>query len=154
MNPAQSAAQPIGLQHPLWRLKPEGWYTTQRSLASPAPDGTVAYYFDCLSQAPIRDDVDDDGPFGLPFYNNIGQAACQYIQALAAARKLEVADGPYIQLLEDDGAVPKGWVMIRALIWTEEFDLMVEVPDHQDCRGCSGTCCTGVGSYPCVCGDR
>ncbi len=96
------------------------WIVTDKSLQSPAPDGSVCYYFDSLSPQRIADDE--------PLYDDrIARAACQYLSALARSKGVEIVDGPYLQLLEDDGAVPRGFVMLRALIWADEFDELVPV---------------------------
>lgn len=130
MNPLQSAAQPLGVSHPMFRYSPTGeWRVTSRSLASPAADGSVAYFFDFLSKQYIIDDDESDPMAGDPcvihFSDALASAACQYLSAAAMARGLEISDGPYIQMLEDDGAVPRGFMMVRAIAWADEFDLVV-----------------------------
>lgn len=132
MHPAQAAAQPIGVHHPLYRAgsSPLGWVVTQRSLASPAPDGSVAYYFDQLVRKPLPRDQDDDGPFNLPFDPNVGWALCEYLKALTASKGVGISDGPFVQLLDDDGCVPERYLMIRGIVWADEFDLLVPVGDE------------------------
>jgi hypothetical protein len=109
---------------PLWRYHTDGrWESTARSLRSPAADGSIAYLIDTLSPLMIR----DDGPL---YDDGIARAACQYLKALAVKHSLEVADGPYLQLREDDGAVPRGFVMLRALMWCDEFDFITPMDDE------------------------
>lgn len=97
-----------------------------RSLQSPAPDGTVVYYQDALSKD--SDALAREGWTENPGFDpEVAEAVCRYLTALAVRRGAEIADGPLLQILEDDGAVPPGWVMLRALIWIDEYDLVVEV---------------------------
>ena len=106
---------------PLHRYLPGGfWELIPHSLTSPTADGSVAYYLDSLATAdPLRSATDD------PFDSEVGEAMCRCLTATVLSRSLEVSDGPYIQVLEDDGTVPFGWVMLRAVLWSEEFDLVV-----------------------------
>lgn len=119
MSPSPTEVHPAHLGvTPLWRYHPVNeWVVSAKSLVSPAADGTVIYYQDTLS--PL------DG--GGNYVDGSARAVCQYLTALAVRRGLEISDGPYLQVLEDDGAVPPGWQMLRALIWVDEYDLVVEV---------------------------
>lgn len=116
---AAPAQWPHDVLTPLWRYHADGrWESTSRSLRSPAADGSMAYLIDTLSPVLVRDDA--------PLYDDrIARAACQYLQALAVKHNLQVTDGPYLQLREDDGATPRGFVMLRALIWCDEFDYVL-----------------------------
>lgn len=106
---------------PLWRYHADGrWESTARPLRSPAMDGSVAYYIETLS--PVT--VSDEKPL---FDDAVARAACQYLQAWAFKHQVEIADGPFLQLREDDGAMPRGFVMLRAIVWCDEFDLLVPV---------------------------
>jgi hypothetical protein len=95
----------------------------EHSLASPSPTGEVAYFFDVLSPHTLPVDAEDGPP--ITFNSLIGRAAMHYLMASAMGRRLEISDGPYLQVLEDDGAVPPGWVVLRAVLWADEFDLVV-----------------------------
>lgn len=95
------------------------WEVVPHSMASPAPDGSVAYFLDSLSpMIPDKPGSHSD---------DVARALCRYLSAMAVQRKLEVCDGPYLQVLEDDGTVPRDWVVLRAVLWAEEFDLVVPV---------------------------
>lgn len=124
METGALTAAGINMLVPLYRYVSGGkWEVVSHTLASPLPDGTVAYYQDSLSKA---------DPLGRAtghelFDDSIGRALCRYVQARVIRSRLDVADGPYIQILEEDGSVPPGWIMLRAIVWTEEFDLMVPV---------------------------
>lgn len=114
---------PHNIETPLWRYHADGrWEPASRSLQSPTADGSVAYLIDTLSPVQIRDE-------GHLFDDRLARAACQYLQALAVKHDLDITDGPYLQLREDDGATPRGFVMLRALIWCDEFDYVVPVDD-------------------------
>lgn len=109
---------------PLRRYTPgAAWEVVPHSLASPAPDGSVAYYQDALSLS-YRDGLGTDEQISAGYDEDIARALCQYLVALTVRYSLQIADGPYLQILEDDGAVPHGWVMLRALAWVEEYDLL------------------------------
>lgn len=91
-------------------------------LTSPRPDGAVAYFQEGLSKlhpASWRPRFDDD----------IARALCQYVQALADKAGLETVDGPYLQVVEDDGAVPRDFVVLRALLWVDEYDLVTPMDE-------------------------
>jgi len=106
---------------PLFRYRTgQVWEQTRMQLASPRPDGAVAYYQDSLSRLhPVswRPRFDDES----------ARALCQYVRALADKAGLEVVEGPFLQVLEDDGATPPGYAMLRAIVWVEEYDLVVPV---------------------------
>lgn len=105
---------------PLRYYDPSGaWDVVGKDLSSPAADGSVVYYQDTLSP------LDGEGQF----IEGSARAVCQYLKALAIGRGLQVVDGPYLQLLEDDGAVPPGWQMLRALIWVDEYDQLTPLTD-------------------------
>lgn len=103
---------------PLRRYVPNGdWEVVPHPMDSPAPDGSVAYYVDTLSP------LDGEGVF----IDGSARAICQYLAALTVRKGVPITDGPYLQILEDDGAVPPGWVMLRAVVWCDEFDLVTPV---------------------------
>jgi len=105
---------------PLRRYAPNAeWEVVSHPMTSPAPDGSVAYYQDSLSP------LDEEGRF----VDGVARALCQYLAALTVRKNVPITDGPYLQVLEDDGAVPPGWVMIRALVWCDEFDLLTPLTD-------------------------
>lgn len=105
---------------PLRRYTPGAeWEVVPRTVVSPAPDGSVVYFFDSLSPSIPG----DPGSYS----DHVARALCRYLSSVAIQRKLEVCDGPYLQILEDDGSTPRDWVMLRALLWAEEFDLVVPV---------------------------
>lgn len=107
---------------PLYKYVAGGsWEVVPHSLLSPDPDGSVAYYMDNLSPA-VAFGPDSGQP---PFDDALGRAVCQYLVSSVLQRSLEVNDGPYIQVLPEDGLVPRDWTMIRAVVWSEEFDLVV-----------------------------
>lgn len=115
--------QILPIEVPVWRPKGNGdWDLVTRSLASPAPDGTVCYYLDSLSPSLVRDY--EDGP-PVAFDAGAAQALCRWLSATLLSRGIEIADGPYIQMLEDDGTHPRGWVVLKAMAWADEFDLLV-----------------------------
>lgn len=119
---------------PLRRYHPvDEWEVVGRSLASPASDGTVIYYQDTLSP------LDGEGQF----IDGSARAICQYLTALAVRQGVEIADGPYLQVLEDDGMVPGGWVMLRALIWVDEYDSIV--PMESSATDDAGLTAAGAG---------
>ena len=91
------------------------WEVVAKSMVSPASDGTVIYFHDTLSP------LDGEGNY----LDGSARACCQYLLALALQRNVELSSGPFLQVLEDDGAVPPGWVMLRALIWVDEYDSIV-----------------------------
>lgn len=118
---AVAAPWPIDVPVPLWRYHTDGrWESTARSLRSPGADGSIAYYIETLSPLLVRDDA--------PMYDDgLARAACQYLQAWALKHDIEISDGPFLQLREDDGAMPRGFIMLRAIIWCDEFDFIVPV---------------------------
>jgi hypothetical protein len=100
---------------PLHRYTPGGeWEVVPHPMDSPAPDGSVAYYQDSLSPS-VGEQV-------ALFDDGIARALCRYLVALTVRKNVPLVDGPYLQLLEDDGAVPPGWIMLRAIVWCDEFD--------------------------------
>lgn len=120
---AQIATPPpsVWMRVPVLKYHPTlPWVVEHKSLQSPAEDGSVCYYFETISPQLVR----DDGPL---YDEQIARAACQYLSALVRSRNVEVSDGPYLQLMEDDGAVPRGFVMLRALLWADQFDVVVPV---------------------------
>jgi len=112
---------------PMWRYLPNalGWESTGRDLASPAPDGSVAYYEDTLAPVPPV------GTEGAPLFNDaVARAVCQHLKARIIERSvLEIVDGPFLQLVDDDGCTPFGWVVLRAIAWVDEYDFIVDVSD-------------------------
>ena len=91
-------------------------------LASPRTDGAVAYFQEGLSRL--------HPPSWRPrFDDDLARALCQYAVALADKAGLEVVDGPYLQVVEDDGAVPRDWVVLRAIIWVDEYDLVTPMDE-------------------------
>lgn len=120
-------------QPPLRRYQTEQpaycWPVVQRPMDSPAKDGTVAYYQDSLSWG-YGGPLDGELEMEVGFDPNIARALCQYLKSLAVARSLEISDGPYLQILEDDGSVPPGWVMLRALVWVDEYDMITPLDDE------------------------
>lgn len=86
------------------------------SMQSPDDRGAVAYYFDTLAKSDKAGD----------HWGAVGRAACAYLLGLVRARSLQLVRGPYLTVADDTGAVPDGWTMIRAVVWVEEFDLVVE----------------------------
>lgn len=113
---------PVVTNFPMWRYDPSGWSLSGRDLASPAPDGSIAYYEDTLSPIPARL---EDGP---GFHDETARAVCQHLKAEIVARgALEIVDGPFLYVPEDDGCVPPGWQVLRAVAWVDEYDLVVEV---------------------------
>lgn len=91
-------------------------------LSSPRPDGTVAYFQEGLSRLhpkSWRPTWDDE----------IARALCQYVQALADKAGLETVDGPYLQVVEDDGAVPRDFVVLRAILWADEYELVIPMDE-------------------------
>lgn len=96
------------------------WELSPTQLISPRPDGSVAYYQDTLSRAyhPTRTP---------PFDDEAARALCRYLTALVVIRGLQLVDGPYLQVLEDDGAIPAGWHRLRAVVWIDEYDVLVPV---------------------------
>lgn len=113
---------------PVRRYVPGGtWDLVEgRSLTSPAPDGTVIYYADTLCWAQRGND-DPEQWADLGFDPVVANAVCQHLSAMLVRARMEVADGPFLQLLEDDGTIPHGWVMLRALSWVDEYDVPVPV---------------------------
>jgi len=85
------------------------------SLQSPDDKGAVAYYFDTLAKSGKAGD----------HWGAVGRAACAYLLGLVRSRSLQLVRGPYLTVAED-AAVPDGWTMIRAMVWVEEFDVVVE----------------------------
>lgn len=103
---------------PLRRYHPTAeWEVVGHAMQSPAPDGSVAYYQDSLSPTV--------GVQVALFDDQIARALCQFHVAQVVRQGLQIVDGPYIQLLEDQGVVPAGWVMLRAVVWVDEFDELV-----------------------------
>lgn len=120
---------------PVRRYVPNGdWEPVSKNLSSPAPDGTVIYFQDTLSP------MDGEGNF----IDGPARAICQYLTALVLKHDREVADGPYLQVLPDDGAVPPGWLMLRALIWVDEYDVLV--PTTSSAYDDNGLAGGGVGA--------
>ena len=121
MNPAIPAKPNLAEIHPTVPLRRylvgQDWEVVPHAMDSPAPDGSVAYFFDTLSPGDPR--------VTHPFSDETARALCHYIKSLAVRNKIDICDGPYLQILEDDGSVPHGWVMLRAVMWVEEFDLVV-----------------------------
>lgn len=119
MHPANTALSTIDLGTPALR-----WPEMERvtiSLASPDEGGAVAYYFDTLCPAHTVDGLTDlAGKVGLP-----GKAACDYLMNLVHSKGLELVRGPFLTVAPEHGPLPDGWWMIRALVWVEEFDLLV-----------------------------
>lgn len=105
---------------PLRKYVPNGdWEVVAHPMDSPAPDGSVAYYQDTLSP------LDGEGNF----IDGSARAICQYLAALTVRKGVPITDGPYLQLLEDDGAVPPGWTMLRAIVWCDEFDSLIPMTE-------------------------
>jgi hypothetical protein len=112
----------------LLRYRPgTDWERVLVRLDSPRPDGSVAYYSDSLCP---------HYPSGrLPFDDQIARALCQHLMLSVASRQLEITDGPYLQVLPDGDTVPGGFVIVRALTWVEEFDLLVPTDTGQAVSG-------------------
>jgi hypothetical protein len=114
--------QILPIKVPMWRPKGNGdWELVTRSLASPAIDGTVCYYLNSLSPSLIRDY--EEGP-PVAFDGQVAQALCRWLSATLISRDIETADGPYVLIEQDDGTAPRNWVVLRAMIWADEFDLV------------------------------
>lgn len=110
---------------PLYRYRTgQVWADPVRmSLASPRPDGAIAYFQEGLSKL--------HPPSWLPRWDDdIARALCQYVQALADKAGMEAVDGPYLQVVEDDGAVPRDFVVLRALIWVDEYELVTPMDEE------------------------
>lgn len=109
---------------PLRRYHPtKEWEVVPHAMVSPAPDGSVAYFQDSLSPS-VRKIV-------ALFDDSIGRALCRYLVASITGRGFQITDGPYLQVLEEDGLVPHGWVMLRAVAWCDEFDLLVPEEENK-----------------------
>ena len=109
---------------PLHRYIPGGpWETVPHQMLSPAPDGSVAYYVDSLADG--RPEDMNERP--LLFEDDLARALCRHLVSKTVQARREIVDGPYIQVLEDDGSIPPGWVMLRAIVWVDEFDQVVPV---------------------------
>lgn len=125
MHPANTSLSEINLGTPALR-----WPEMERvtvSLESPDQQGAVAYYFDTLAEASEIDNIELVG--------RVGKAACEYLMGLVRAKGLQLVRGPFLTTAPDHGPLPDRWWMIRAIVWVEEFDLVVPTGTEPDESG-------------------
>jgi hypothetical protein len=88
-------------------------------MSSPDSTGAVAYYFDTLTPSEPRLDHGHVSLVGAAW------AAANYLEGLVASKGLQITRGPYLTQAPQTDLLPDGWQMVRALVWVEEFDLLV-----------------------------
>lgn len=115
MRPANTELAAVDLGTPALQ-----WPDMRRvtiSLQSPDEQGAVAYYFDTLD--------DGDQPWAVSRITPIARGACEYLLGLVRSKGLQLVRGPFLTEAPEHGPLPRGLRMIRAIVWVEEFDLVV-----------------------------
>jgi hypothetical protein len=124
-----------------WALEWPSGKTVEIEMASPDPQGAVAYYFDFLQR---------EADLTMPTPEAV--AASQYLFGLVGSKGLQPVRGPYVITAPDSSPTPTGWGMRRAVIWVEEFDLVVPVGPADEhgpvVPGPSGACGCDPDHFP------